>query len=70
MLKRNFIPHDLTTGDCFNVISQRKGYDYAKSGTHISALVHRNPGWIAASMVGYEEDGQDLLDQELVIANV
>jgi len=66
----NIIAHDLTTGECFDVISQRKGYDYSKSGTHVSALAHRNPGWIAASMVGFEEDGQALLDQELVIANV
>ena len=66
----NIIAHDLTTGDCFDVISRRQDYDYAKTGTHISALAHRNPGWIAASMIGYQEDGQALLDQELVIANV
>ncbi len=66
----NIIAHDLTTGECFDVISERKGYDYSKSGTHVSALAHKNPGWIAASMIGFEEDGQALLDQELVIANV
>ncbi|MGK0272017.1 MAG: hypothetical protein ACI88H_002683 [Cocleimonas sp.] len=49
----NIIAHELTTGDCFDVISERKGYDYSKAGTHISALAHRNPGWIAASMVGF-----------------
>jgi hypothetical protein len=64
------IAHDLTIGECFDVISRRQGYDYAKTGTHISALAHRNPGWIAASMIGYQEDGQALLDQELVITNV
>ena len=66
----NIIAHDLTTGECFPVISEEQGYDYPKSGTHISAVAHKNPGWIAASMVGYEEDGQGLLDQELVIARV
>jgi len=66
----NIIAHDLTTGECFPVISEAQGYDYSKSGTHISAVAHRNPGWIAASMVGFEEDGQRLLDQELVIARV
>lgn len=66
----NIIAHDLTTGECFPVISQELGYDYPKSGTHISAVAHKNPGWIAASMVGYEEDGKKLLDQELVIARV
>lgn len=66
----NIIAHDLTTGECFPVISESLGYDYPKTGTHISAVAHKNPGWIAASMVGYEEDGQSLLDQELVIARV
>ena len=66
----NIIAHDLTTGECFPVISQAQGYDYAKSGTHISAVAHKNPGWIAASMIGYEEDGQKLLDQELIVARV
>ena len=66
----NIIAHDLTTGECFPVISEEQGYDYSKTGTHISAVAHKNPGWIAASMVGFEEDGQSLLDQELVIARV
>lgn len=66
----NIIAHDLTTGECFPVISEEQGYDYPKSGTHISAVAHKNPGWIAASMVGYEEDGQKLLDQELIVARV
>lgn len=66
----NIIAHDLTTGECFPVISEEQGYAYPKSGTHISAVAHNNPGWIAASMVGYEEDGKTLLDQELVLARV
>ncbi|MFS4491711.1 hypothetical protein [Maribacter sp. 2308TA10-17] len=66
----DIIAHDLTTGECFPVISQSLGYDYPQSGTHISAVAHKNPGWIAASMVGYDENGQTLLDQELVLARV
>ncbi|TMM58232.1 hypothetical protein FEE95_02045 [Maribacter algarum] len=66
----NIIAHDLTTGECFPVISEEQGYDYPKSGTHISAVAHKSPGWIAASMVGNDEDGQSLLDQELIIARV
>jgi len=33
-------------------------------------LAHKNTdlGWVAASMIGYDKDGQELLDQELVIA--
>lgn len=66
----DIIAHDLTTGTCFPVISQSQGYEYPQSGTHISALAHKNTegGWLAASMVGYDKDGQSLLDQELVIA--
>ncbi|QWX84493.1 hypothetical protein H0I23_02250 [Cellulophaga sp. HaHaR_3_176] len=66
----NIIAYDLNTGDCLPVISEDLGYDYPKSGTHISAVAHKNPGWIAASMIGFEGDGQKLLDQELVIARV
>lgn len=64
------IAHDLTTGFCFPIVSQSQGYDYPQSGTHISALAHKNSegGWLAASMMGYDQDGQSLLDQELIIA--
>ncbi|WP_194534617.1 hypothetical protein [Zobellia nedashkovskayae] len=66
----NIVAYDLNTGDCLPVISEDLGYDYPKSGTHISAVAHKNPGWIAASMIGFEQDGVKLLDQELVIARV
>ncbi len=68
----NLIAHDLTTGQCHPIISQDQGYDYSKSGTHISALAHKNTegGWVAASMIGFEEDGVALLDQELIIAKI
>ena len=68
----NIIAHDLTSGVCFPVISQSQGYDYPKTGTHISSTAYKNTegGWLAASMIGYQEDGQSLLDQELVIAKV
>ncbi len=66
----NIVAHDLTTGECFPVISESQGYGYSKTGTHISAVAHKNPGWIAASMIGYEEDGKGLLDQELILARV
>jgi len=66
----NIVGHNLETGDCYNIISQDQGYDYPQSGTHISAVSHTNTegAWLAASMIGYDEDGQELLDQELVIA--
>ncbi len=66
----DIIAHDLVTGECIPIISQNQGYDYPQSGTHISSLAHKNtnPGWVAASMIGYDQNGQELLDQELVIA--
>jgi len=68
----NLAAHDLVTGSCTPLISQDQGYDYPKSGTHISALAHKNTdgAWVAASMIGFEEDGVALLDQELVVAKV
>lgn len=64
------IAHDLTTGECFPITGASLGYAYPKSGTHISALAHKNEeaGWLCASMIGFEKDGQRLLDQELIIA--
>lgn len=66
----DIIAHDLDSGYCYDIISQAKGYNYTQSGVHISSLAHKNTegGWIAASMMGYNKDGQSLLDQELVIA--
>lgn len=66
----NLVAHNLTDGTCFSLISEGQGYDYSQSGTHISALAHKNEtqGWLCASMIGFDQDGQELLDQELVIA--
>lgn len=67
----NLVAYDLTdTSVYFPIISESLGYPYPKTGTHISSLAHNNTdgAWVAASMIGYDEDGQSLLDQELVIA--
>jgi len=53
----NIIAHDLTNGACFDVISQRKGYDYSKSGTHISALAHKNPQEL---VIAYVQDSDNV----------
>jgi len=67
----DIVAHDLTDGSCFEITGSANGYGYPKSGTHLSALAHDNDigGWVAASMVGYDEDGQSLLDQEIIVAN-
>ncbi len=48
------IVHDLNTGLCRAMISESDGYGEPISGTHISAVAHKNPGWIALSSIGYE----------------
>ncbi|MFI8604154.1 hypothetical protein ACIGCP_06820 [Cellulophaga baltica] len=40
----NIIAFDLNTGNCTPVISESLGYAYPKTGTHISAVAHKNPG--------------------------
>ena len=62
--------HNMNTGICFPITGSDNGYGYPKSGTHMSALAHKNPerGWLCASMMGFEQDGQSLLDQEIIIA--
>ncbi len=66
------IAYDPVTGDCRTIVGTDLGYAYPQSGTHLSALSHKNSegGWLTASMMGYDQDGQDLLDQELLIAQV
>ena len=65
------VAHNATNGNCFSVTTVQD-YGYPQSGTHISALAHKNTegGWVAVSMMGYDLDGQDLLDQELFVAQV
>ncbi|QCW98747.1 T9SS type A sorting domain-containing protein [Aggregatimonas sangjinii] len=65
------VAHNATTGNCF-AVTPTEDYGYSKSGTHISALAHKNSesGWVAVSSMGYEKDGVEILDQELFIAKV
>ncbi len=66
------IAYDPLDGSCRTIVGTELGYAYPQSGTHISALAHKHSegGWLTASMIGYDQDGQDLLDQELIIARV
>ena len=65
------VAHNATTGHCFSV-TPVGDYAYPKSGTHISALAHKNTegGWVAVSSLGFQQDGVQILDQELFIAKV
>ena len=62
------VTFDLTTGQDTVVIGPQTGYPYPPSGTHISAVAHHAPGWVAVSVVG-AVDGQDVLDNELLLAD-
>ncbi|WP_397362957.1 T9SS type A sorting domain-containing protein [Olleya sp. R77988] len=65
------VAHNATTGNCFSV-TPVSDYAYPKSGTHMSALAHNNTegGWVAVSSLGFQQDGVQILDQELFIAKV
>lgn len=65
------VAHNATTGHCFSV-TPVSNYAYPKSGTHISALAHKNSegGWVAVSSIGYQKDGVQILDQELFVAKI
>ncbi len=65
------VAHNATTGNCMSV-TPPDDYGYPKSGTHISALAHKNTegGWVAVSSLGFQKDGVQILDQELFIAKV
>ncbi len=60
---------DLTTGEDRVIIGQETGYPYPPSGTHISAVAQRAPGWVAVSVVGNDLDGREVLDNELLLAD-
>ncbi len=67
------VAHDLNDGTCNVVIGPSKGHGYPPTGTHISALAYRNPGWVALSSVGDSEVAvagrvQKLFNSEIFLA--
>jgi hypothetical protein len=63
------VAHNMTNGDCRVIVGEATGYPYPPSGTHISAIAYKKPGWVAASMVGYDYDGQSVLDNEIILTD-
>jgi hypothetical protein len=49
------------------VVGPSTGWPYPPSGTHVSAVALKNPGWVTVSMVG-ETNGKTVLNQELLLA--
>ncbi len=62
------VAHNMENGNCKVIVGQATGYPYPPSKTHISAISHKNPGWVAVSMVG-NVDGQTVLNNEIILAN-
>jgi hypothetical protein len=60
---------DLTTGEKRVIVGQATGYPYPPSGTHISSVAHKRPGWVAVSVVG-DPRAPAVLHNELLLANV
>jgi hypothetical protein len=64
----SLVTHDMQDGSVRVIIGPRTGYPYPPSHTHISAVAHKRPGWVAVSSVG-RLSGENTLDQELYLAN-
>lgn len=65
----SLVSFDLQSGAAKVVVGPNTGWPYPPSGTHISSLAYRAPGWVYASIVG-NPSGAGVLDNELVLANV
>lgn len=65
----NLISYDLATGTRNVIIGPATGYPYTITGTHISSVAIKNPGYVSVDMVG-EGTGQTLLDNEIVLADL
>ena len=62
------VVHDMTDGTSRVIVGPSTGYPYPPSGTHVSAVVYRNAGWVFVSVVG-DTSGAGVLDQALLLAN-
>jgi hypothetical protein len=64
----SLVTFDLQSGSARVVVGPATGYPYPPSGTHVSTLAYREPGWAFLSIVG-DPTGQGVLDNELVLAH-
>ena len=58
----------MTDGTSRVIVGPATGYPYPPTGTHVSAVAYKRPGWVSLSIVG-NPAGQGVLDQELVLAD-
>lgn len=63
------VAHDLESGKNAVIVGPATGWPYPPSGTFLSALITKRPGWLIASIVGFKADGQAVLDNEILLVN-
>jgi hypothetical protein len=64
----SLVTHVMQDGGVRVIIGRSTGYPYPPSGTHVSAVAMKQPGWVAVSSVG-DVSGAGVLHQELYLAN-
>jgi hypothetical protein len=64
----SLVTHVMQNGSVRVIIGPNTGYPYPPSGTHVSAIAMKQPGWVAVSSVG-DVSGAGVLHQELYLAN-
>jgi uncharacterized repeat protein (TIGR01451 family) len=64
----SLVTYDMTNGSGRVVIGPSSGYPYPPTGTHVSGVAYKQPGWVFLSVVG-SVSGQTVLSQEIVVAD-
>ncbi len=64
----SLVSFDLQDGSSRVAVGPATGWPYPPSGTHVSSLAYRAPGWVFLSIVG-DPSGQGVLDNEIVLAD-
>jgi hypothetical protein len=64
----SLVTTDMNTAVTRVIVGPNTGYPYPPSGTHVSAMAFKKPGWVAVSVIG-NVSGQGVLNNELLLAN-
>jgi hypothetical protein len=64
----SLVTFDMATGRSGVIVGPATGFPYPPTGTHISSVAYRSPGWSFLSIQG-AHTGQGVLDGEIVIAD-
>jgi hypothetical protein len=64
----SLVTFDMATGASRVIVGPSTGFPYPPSGTHVSSVSYRNPGWSFVSVVGNPQ-GQGVLHNEIVLAD-